>query len=201
MFSLPRALRRFLTLAVLAGQSIVGAAHAAQPGWDLEKDVDAPTYAVAEPASTDVNIDSIVLSCERGPAHTGLQLRLYLAGTGPLAPHGAGVRAGILKDQPTFEFAVDGVRHAAQLVFAGEFVIVADAADGSLPLLSERLIAALQNGRRMEMRFDLVQEAAGEAPAFDGAAVLDLQAGRGGAAVAAVRRCGGKQDQQIAGGR
>lgn len=196
MVQLRRGFRRFFALSVLAGHAVIGAAHASPTnvGWELEKDVETPTYAVAEPASTDVNIDSIVLSCEQGPGRSGLQLRLYLAGFGPLAPRGAGA----LKDHPALEFAIDGVRHAALLIFADGFVVVADTADGALPRLSEALIRALQYGRRMELRFDLVQEAPGQAPSFDGSVVVDLQAGRGGAAVAAVRRCTGQPGQQVA---
>jgi hypothetical protein len=189
-----RGLWRFFALSALAGHAVIGAAHAASTGWDLEKDVETPTYAVAEPASSNVNIDSIVLSCEQGPGRTGLQLRLYLAESGPLAPRGAGT----LKDHPALEFAVDGVRHAAHLIFADGFVVVADTADGALPLLSDALIRALQYGRRMELRFDLVQEAPGQPPSFDGSVVVNLQAGRGGAAVAAVRRCTGQPGQQVA---
>jgi len=194
MVQSPRGLWRFLALSALAGQSVIGAAYAANTGWDLEKDVDAPSYAVAEPASTNLNVDAIVLSCEQGPGRTGLQLRLYLAGTGPLAPKGVGA----LKDHPRLEFAVDGVRHAAQLVFAADFVVVSDASDGNMPMLSDALIGALQHGRKMEMRFDLVQEAAGQAPVFESSVVVDLQAGRGGSAVAAVRRCAGQPGDQVA---
>jgi len=196
MVQLHRGLWRFLALSALAGQSVIGAADASPPnaGWDLEKDVETPSYAVAEPASTDVNIDSIVLSCEQGPGRIGLQLRLYLTGSGPLAPQGAGA----LKDDPTLEFAIDGVRHAAQLFFADDFVVVADTADGAMPLLSDALVRALQYGRRMELRFDLVQKAPGQASSFDGIAVVDLQAGRGGSAVAAVRRCTGEPARQVA---
>jgi len=196
MIQLHRGLWKLLALSALAGQSVIGAAHAnpANAGWNLEKNVDAPSYAVAEPSSTNVNIDSIVLSCEQGPGRTGLQLRLYLTGTGPLAPQGAGA----LKDDPTLAFAIDGVRHAAQLIFADDFVIVADTADGAMPLLSDALISALQFGRQMELRFDLVQKAPGQASSFDSSIVVDLQAGPGGAAVAAVRRCAGEPGQQVA---
>jgi hypothetical protein len=173
---------------------VIGTAHAANIGWDLEKDVETPSYAVVEPTSTNLNVDAIVLSCEQGPGRTGLQLRLYLAGTGPLAPKGVGA----LKDHPALEFAIDGVRHAAQLAFADEFVVLADTSDGALPLLSDALIVALQHGRRMEMRFDLVKEAPGQAQSFESSVVVDLQAGRGGSAVAAVRRCTGQPGQQVA---
>ena len=59
-------------------------------GWELERDVETPSYAVTEPSSTNLNIDSVVLSCEQGASRRGLQLRLYLSGEGPLAPLGAG---------------------------------------------------------------------------------------------------------------
>jgi hypothetical protein len=202
-----RGLGKFLALGVLAGQSLAGtaAAQSAIPGWVLEKDVDVPSYAVVEPARTDVNIDSIVLSCEHGPQRTGLQLRLYLTEAGPLAPQRvgalAGARAAALKDDPALELAIDGVSHAVRLAFAGDSVIVADAADGITPMLSETLVGALQRGRRLELRFHLLHKAPGQAPSVDGTAVVELQAGRGGAAVAAVRRCAGKREQQLAGGR
>ena len=198
-----RGLWKFLALCVVAGQSLAGTAVAqsAIPGWVPEKDVDAPSYAVVEPARTDVNIDSIVLSCEHGPQRTGLQLRLYLTEAGPLAPQRVGARAGALKDDPALELAIDGVSHAVRLAFAGDSIVVADTADGITPMLSETLVGALQRGRRLELRFHLLQRAPGQAPSVDGTAVVELQAGRGGAAVAAVRRCVGKREQQLAGGR
>lgn len=190
---------RFLVCHLVAGAFIVGAfivglagtvaarapAGGPQGGWDLEKDVDQPTYAFAEPASSDLDIDTVVLSCEPGSARNGLQLRLYPRGGGPLAAAGTGAP----KADPRFELAIDGVRHEARLLFADSFVVVADAEDGATPLLSDRLIRALQHGRTLELRFDLLQEAAGQAPAFDGRATVELQAGRGGSAVTTLKRC------------
>lgn len=169
------------TLSVLTG---VAGAHPPKTGWDLEKDVDAPSYAVAEPANAAVDIDTIVLTCEQGQRRPGLQLRLYPLGGGPLASRAA----GNLKD-PTLELAVDGVRYAVQLLFADSFIVVADSADGAVPLLSEALLDVIQAGRRMELRFS----SAGSLT------IVDLQAGRGGAAVAAVRRCARKADPRTAG--
>jgi len=163
-------------------------------GWGLEANVASPSYAVAEPASTDLNIDAVVLSCERGPNRRGLQLRLYLSGAGPLAPKGAAA----LKDDPRVELVVDGVSQTADLLFADDFVVVADAADGTMPLLSDALLDKLQTGRRLELRFDLVQEPRGQAPSFDGSAIVELQAGSGGRAVAVVRRCAGEATDQVA---
>jgi hypothetical protein len=116
----------FAILICLACQSVAGTSDTRSPavGWELERDVENPSYAVTQPASTDLTIDSVVLSCEQGPSRRGLQL-----------------------------------------------------------------LDVLQAGRWMELRFQLVKAARGQAPAFDGIAVVDLQAGRGDAAVAAVRRC------------
>jgi hypothetical protein len=47
----------------------------------------------------------------------------------------------------------------------------------------------MTTGRIMVLRFDLLAERAGQPAAFDGEAVIELQAGRDGAAVSAVRRC------------
>ena len=172
-----------------AGPTLAGVA-----GWVLEANVASPSYALAEPASTDLNIDAVVLSCEQGPERRGVQLRLYLSGQGPLAPKAAAA----LKDDPRVELAIDGVSQAADLLFADDFVVVADTADGAMPLLSEAFLDRLQAGRRLELRFDLVQEARGEAPSFDGSAVVDLQAGPGGRAVAAVRHCADEPRQHLA---
>jgi hypothetical protein len=170
----------------LASQSIAGTADTrwTTVGWDLERDVETPSYAVTEPASTNLNIDSVVLSCEQGPSRRGLQLRLYLLGTGPLGADKD------LRDDPTVDVIIDGLSHSAELLFADDFVVVADSADGVMPLLSDPLLDLLQAGRWMELRFQLTV-AHGQAPPFDGVAVVDLQAGPGGAAVAAVRRCAG----------
>jgi len=178
---------RLLAFAATASLFLATPAEARGPfgGWELEKDVDAPTYAMAEPASTDLNIDTVVLSCEQGADRRGLQLRLYLSDTGPLAPR----HAGRLKDDPRLEIVIDGVSHKADLLFADRFVVVADTAEGVMPMLSDRLVDALQRGRKMELRFDLVEEPAGQAAAVDGTAVVELQAGRGGSAVARIRRC------------
>ena len=180
----------FGILVCLASPSVAGTADTPSTavGWELERDVETPSYAVTEPASTNLNIDSVVLSCEQGPSRRGLQLRLYLSGDGPLAPLGAGKD---LKDDPTVDLIIDGLSHSAQLLFADEFVVVADSADGAMPLLSDALLDVLQVGQRMELRFQLFKMAHVEGRAFDGIAVVALQAGAGGAAVAAVRRCAG----------
>jgi hypothetical protein len=188
--SLGRSLTLLAGLVGIAGPAMAGAA-----GWALEANVAKPSYAVADPTSTDLNIDTVVLSCEQGPNRRGVQLRLYLSGTGPLAPKAA---AAALKDDPRVELVVDGVSQTAELMFADDFVVVADTADGSMPLLSDALLEKLQAGRRLELRFDLLEEPRGQAQAFDGSAVVDLQAGSGGRAVAAVRGCAEEPTQHLA---
>ena len=184
------------SLTLLAGLvGLAGPAMAGAAGWTLEANVAKPSYAVADPTTTDLNIDVVVLSCEQGPDRRGVQLRLYLSGPGPLAPKAA---AAALKDDPKVELAIDGVSQTAELLFADDFVVVADSADGTMPLLSEAFLNKLQAGRRLELRFDLVQEPRGQAAAFDGSAVVDLQAGPGGQAVAAVRRCADEPTQHLA---
>lgn len=189
----------FRSLALLAGLIGVAApamAGSAGPaGWDLEANVRNPSYAMAQPASSDLNVDTVVLSCEQGPDRRGLQLRLYLSGTGPLAPKAAGKA---LKDDPRVELIVDGASQPADLLFADDFVVVADTADGTMPLLSDALLDKLQTGRRLELKFDLVQEPRGQAPSFDGSAVVNLQAGAGGRAVRIVRHCVDEPTQNLA---
>jgi hypothetical protein len=188
--SFGRSLTLVAGLVAIAGPAMAGAA-----GWALEANVAKPSYALAEPTSTDLNIDAVVLTCEQGPDRRGLQMRLYLTGSGPLAPKAA---AAALKDDPRIELAVDGVSQTAELLFADDFVVVADTADGTMPLLSDAFLDKLQAGRRLELKFDLLQEPRGQAPAFDGSAVVDLQAGPGGRAVAAVRRCADQPAQHLA---
>jgi hypothetical protein len=47
------------------------------------------------------------------------------------------------------------VSHSPELLFANDFVVVADSADGVMPLLSDPLLNLLQAGRWMELRFRL----------------------------------------------
>jgi hypothetical protein len=81
-----------------------------------------------------------------------------------------------------------------QVLFADTFVVVADSADGVMPLLSHMLLDALQAGQRMELRLQPVETAQGQDPSLGGTAAFNLQRGLGGAAVAAVRRCAGGPD-------
>lgn len=180
-----RRVARLVAAGALAWWAAPVAASGPATGWELEAGVDAPSYAIIDPESTDLNIDSVVLSCEQGAGRRGLQLRLYLSSAGPLAPR---VEHELKKD-PAVEIAIDGASFAAELFFADDVVIIADTADGAMPMLSDRVVDALQAGQRLELRFDVAEEADNAAPLFESSALIDLQAGPGGGAVATLRAC------------
>jgi hypothetical protein len=173
----------------VANQSAING-HAMASGWELERDVETPSYAVIEPESTDLNLDSLVLSCEQGPLRRGLQLRLYPSVPGTLYPQATWDSPA----DPTLELTIDGAGYVVQVLFADTFVVVADSADGVMPLLSHMLLDALQAGQRMELRLQPVETAQGQDPSLGGTAAFNLQRGLGGPAVAAVRRCAGGPD-------
>ena len=143
-------------------------------GWDLEKDVDAPSYAVAEPVNAAVDIDTIVLTCEQGQRRSGLQLRLYPMVGRPLASRAVGDSRSARSNWRSMACAMTC---SCSLPTASSWW--PDSADGAVPLLSETLLDVIQAGRRLELRLS----------SADSLTIVDLQAGRGGAAVAAVRRC------------
>lgn len=165
-------------------------------GWTVERDVDPPSYAVIEPRRSTLNIDVVVLACEQADDRRILQLQLYLTNDGPLMPHGA--TAARAKTGPRAEVSIDGHDFPVALLFSEDHAVLADETEPMVPRLSERLLDAMEVGATMRLRFDLVAEPAGQPAAFDGEAVIDLQAGQGagdrrtgarGKAVAAVRRC------------
>jgi len=176
-----------LALACLA----LGSAAATSPlgdgigTWRTEPGVSPPSYALTEPIESDLNVDTVVLVCSETLRGRVIELNLYLSEPGFLVPHGADPRW--LKDDPSIEIVVDGRTFRADLLFAEGYVIVADGADHRQPLLSTALLDALQYGRTMVLRFDLLQEGAGREARFDSELVVDLRVGQ--AAVAAVRRC------------
>jgi hypothetical protein len=175
---------RALPMAVLLACLAAGPAFA---NWKLERDVEPPSYAVIEPENSDLNIDSVVLACEETGDARVLQLQIYLSTDGPLLPKGAAPQR--LKGDPRAEIAIDGRVFPVDLLFADTYAVLADETDHMFPRLSERLIDAMVAGRIMVLRFDLLAERAGQPAAFDGEAVIALQAGEGEAAVTAVRRC------------
>lgn len=162
----------------------------AHAGWTLEQGVDLPSYALIEPRSRNLNLDVLVLACEPANDHRILQLQLYLTNDGPLMPDG--VAAARAKHDPRAEIVIDDQVFPVGLLFAEDHVVLSDETREMFPLLSERLLDAIEQGTTMQLRFDLVEEPAGQPPAFDAEAMVDLQAGPAemrGRPVAAVRRC------------
>ncbi|WP_421999249.1 hypothetical protein [Reyranella sp.] len=188
-FRTPR-LRRFLPRLLLAAALAVGLAGTAlsadPPGWTVEPDVDPPSYATVQPLATALNIDSVVLACEAMAGVRVLQLQLYLTDDGPLRPIDPMRR---LEDDPRAVLVIDGATFPASLLFSEDHVVVADSREGFVPRLSEALLDALQAGSRMTLRVPLLDGRTGTRRASDGDTVVDLQAGGGHDAVAALRRC------------
>jgi len=162
-------------------------------GWMLEPGVDVPSYAVTEPTSTDLNIATVLLVCEEGASSRIVQLKLYLSDEGPLLPKGS--VESELKRYPGIEVVIDERIYPAQLYFSDDYVLVADVERERFPVLSELLLEAMAKGRTMTLRFDLVTGR----QAFDSELVVNLQAGKGGQAVNAVRRCAAPTDDRPVG--
>lgn len=192
-----QALRRIVRTALVAGlltglcfTPVLAGDLETDAGWTLEQRVDLPSYAMIEPRTRNLNLDVVVLACEQAEDRRVLQLQLYLTNDGPLMPDG--VNAGRVKGNPRAEIVIDDHVFPVGLLFAEDHVVLSDQTEAMFPRLSIRLLDALEQGTTMRLRFDLVAEPAGEPAAFDGEAVVDLQAGPAearGKAVAAVRRC------------
>jgi hypothetical protein len=115
-------------------------------GWQLEPGVTVPSYAVIDPASTDLNVDGVVLVCEQATHRRILQLQMYLSTDGPLSPNG--IAPGQLKDDPRAVAVIDGRVFPVQLLFSDAYVLLADDEQDMFPLLSERLLDAMQTGKK-----------------------------------------------------
>lgn len=155
----------------------------AATAWKAEENVETPSYAVTQPVSSNLNIDAVVLMCEAANDATVLQLKVYLTDDGPLRPYG--VTAEQLKADPRGEVWIDERIFPVDILFADEFVVLANGEHERFPLLSGDLLDAMASGDRMLLRFDLVAEPPGQAAAFDGEAVIELNS----AAISAVSRC------------
>lgn len=195
MWASRRIVQGVLTPAFLVG-ICAGPVLADGTGWAVERDVDAPSYAVIQPRTSDLNIDALVLACEQADDRRVLQLQLYLTNDGPLLP--ASASADRLKTDPRAEVSIDGRVFPVEILFAGDHVVLADETQKMFPGLSERLLDALEDGATLRLRFDLVAEPARQPAAFDGEALVELRGGVGESAVAAVRRCGTGTDVQSA---
>jgi hypothetical protein len=190
---------RWLGIASILASLVLNSAAAASfddngRSWRTEEGVSPPSYAVTEPAESDVNVDTVVLVCNETAYGRTLELDLYLVDSGPLMPKGADPRW--LKERPSVEIAVDGRKFRADLLFADEYVVVANASEHRWPTLSASLLDAMQHGRSMVLRFDLLEEDRAGPGRFDSQLVIDLQAGQ--TAIASVRRCA-STDARVAG--
>jgi hypothetical protein len=153
--------------------------------WITEPGVSPPSYAVTEPIDSDLSVDTSVLLCSETPHGRVIEFDLYLSEPGLLLPNGADPHSR--KDNPSVEIVIDDRTFGADLLFADEYVVVADGVGGHQPFLSEGLLDALQYGRTMVLRFDLLREGADQLRRFDSQLVVDLRFGQ--TAIAAVRRC------------
>ena len=151
-------------------------ANAVSTRWEIEQGVEVPSYAVAEPTATDLNIDTVVLGCEQAGKGKVLQLQLYLSDDGRLRPIGASP-AG-LTDDPQASISIDGNQYPVTLMFADDHVLLADDLGGALPRLSDHLIDAMQTGRTMTLQFELLVPRPGRPAGFDSKATLDLDGSR-----------------------
>jgi len=189
--------RSGLAALVLSGLVVAADVTAATAGgWRLEEGVSVPSYAVAEPVASNLNIDVVALVCEEAGSERGMQLQLYLSSPGPLIPAGASPQQ--LKEQARAEVVLDGQVFPVDILFADDRVVLADARRQQAPVLSDRFVDALQAARTMQLRFDLLRMHPGDAREFDGEATIALGAGTGSQAVAAVRRCAEPSNRPMA---
>lgn len=182
----------FLSTTVAFAEPAIGK----RGGWKLQPGVERPSYAVTEPVRSNLNIGSVVLACEGTEDRNVLQLQIYLSTEGPLLPNG--VPPQQLKAAPRAEIVIDNHLFRVGLLFADDYAVLADAGE-RYPLLSDRLLDAMEKGKMMVLRFDLVAELTGQSAGFDGEAVIDLQAGAGRTAIAAIRRCAGTTTDRFIG--
>lgn len=158
-----------------------------RPGWQIERGVAMPRYAVIEPTASNLNIDVVVLGCEQAGKGNVLQLQLYLSAGGRLRPLGA--TPPELTDDPQGRISIDNAEYPVEVVFAGDHVLLADGTQGRFPRLSDRLIEAMQTGRTMILHFTLPAPGPDHPASFDGNATVDLQAAGASRAFAAMRQC------------
>jgi hypothetical protein len=176
-----------LAAACLATTDVRAEGAAGGPGWAIEQGTDQPSYAAVEPLVTNLNIDTVVLACEEASGKRILQLQLYLTDDGPMRPKYPTLQP--FKRDPRAAVSIDRLTFPAAVLFADDYAVLADAQEGAFPLLSDALLEAMQTGSRMTLHLDLLEERPGQPAAFDGEAVIDLEAPGGRQAVAAMRRC------------
>jgi len=155
-------------------------------GWELEESAGQPAFATAIPSATNLDIEAVVLACERADDVGVLQLQLHPAGDDPairtIGPPewSYGRRA---------EIKIDGRLFPADVLFADDYVVVANETHGRFPRLSDPLLDAMATGRVLVLRLSVDLETMSRDRAADGYAKVDLQAGYGSRAIAELRRC------------
>jgi hypothetical protein len=185
----------FVAATGLAAGAQAADRDAARGAWKVEQGTSQPHYAVAQATRTTLNVEEVVLACTAGDDGQLLQIQLLLSDEGALDavyPHTAG-----MKDDPKAVVSVDGRDFPASLLFADDHVVVADSQDGPYPMLSKPLADALQSGKTMAVKVDLLQKPAG-APTIDGETVVNLKAPGGPEAIAAVRHCADARSPNVA---
>jgi hypothetical protein len=155
--------------------------------WKLEQNSSPARYAVVEPTQTNLDVASVVLACENAHDRNVLQLQLYPTNEGPLLPKGAD--ASQLKADPRAEVEIDGKIFPVSLLFGDDHAVLADGEVGGFAGVSEPLVDAMAKGKTMTLRLDLLAEPPGTKASFDGAAVIELRADGGRAAIGAMRQC------------
>lgn len=173
----------FLLVNIVVGSSLAQD----QAGWQLEKGVERPSYAFTSPSAANVDIDALVLTCNEVNTSRILQLELYPAGPLPLMPRGADIDD--LREAPHLQLSVDGRVYPVTMYFADDHILIADATVGRIPMVSSALVDGIANGHQLKLRFQLLAKHTGNESPYDGEATIDLQAGRGGAAIGTVREC------------
>jgi hypothetical protein len=155
-------------------------------GWQLQGTPGQSGFATAAPSSTNLNIENVVLACERADDGGVLQLQLYPAGAD------ASIRAvgpPVWTYGQRAEIKIDDKVFPANVLFADDYVVLANQTRGRFPMLSEPLLDAMAKGRTMTVRVSVDLEAISTGRGGDGLATVDLRAGQGSTAIAALQRC------------
>lgn len=97
----------------------------------------------------------VVLACEEVRNSRVLQPQVYSTG-GHLRSKYLSSRS--LKDDPQAEISIDGNTFPVSLLFADDYAVLANTQEGLFPPLSDRLVVAMQTGKTMILRFDLLAE-------------------------------------------
>lgn len=159
----------------------------ASTGWQLRSGAGEALFAYAVPGAKTLNLKYVVVGCEFVDGAKVFHMQLYPDGVGPLLP--AGADRNQLKDEAKVRLEIDGALIPASIHFAGEFAVVADQISDGRPVLTPAVGAALEKGRELTVRFDLLRDRSAGAP-FDAYATVALANGGSQAIGAVRRRCG-----------